>query len=118
MGYYPKLDGIPVPVGIVEQSVISPFSTRGEDLALIIIENLSATETFDGHAWASPNGVNGWVVEDNDAFVAIAPTKSRRLLLPADRIWIRLLGNFQAAPDNVRVTVFVIHNIVWQAAQR
>ena len=116
MGYYVKTDGVTVAVGIVEQSVIAPFSTRGEDLALIIIENLSVTETFNGYVWSSPNGNNGWVVEDNDAFVGILPMKSRRLLLPADRINLRLLGNFVAAPDNVRVTVYVLHNAVWTPA--
>ena len=116
MGYYIKTAGVTVPVGVVDQSVIAPFSTRGEDLALIVVENLSATETFTGYAWSSPNSTDGWVVEDNDAFVSILPTKSRRLLLPADRIWIRLLGYFVAQPDNVRVTVYILHNAVWVPA--
>ena len=116
MGYYVKTDGVTLPVGILEMEVIAPFCTRGEDLALIIIENLSVTETFDGHVWASPNGTNGWVIEENDAFVSILPTKSRRLLLPADRIWLRMLGNFVAQPDNVRVTIFILHNAVWVPA--
>lgn len=113
MSYFQKVNNKPVAVGIIEQTVIAPFSGRGEDAFLLVVENLSLTETFEGYAWSSPNGTNGWVVEDNDAFVGILPGKTRRLLLPQDRIWVRLLGNFVAGPATVRVDAILLHLPSW-----
>lgn len=106
--YYAKLDAIPVSVGVIEQTVIAATPTRGEDVLLLVVENLSATETFTGTAYNSPNGVSQWNAETSDEFVDIAPLKTRRYLVAPDRIYTRLLGNFVGAPGSVRVTVFVL----------
>lgn len=111
--YYTKFNAVSVAVGIIEQSIIAPFTTRGEDFALIVVENTSAVETFDGRVWASPNGINGWAVEENDAFAGIQPLKSRRLVLSSDRIFLRMLGNFVAGPSSVLVSVLQLHNVGW-----
>lgn len=116
MGYYRKMDAVRVPVGILPQTVIAPFNTRGEDRALIVVENLSLTETFEGTVWSSPNGVNQWVPETTDEFASMAAGGTpRRVLLPPDRLWIRLLGYFSAAPDEVRITLDLLRDPTWVA---
>ena len=116
MSYYPKIDAQTLAVGIIEQSVIAPFSGRGENPLLMVIENLSNTETFTGYAWTSPNGSTQWLVEPDDSFVDIPPGKTRRMLLPADRIWARVLGNFVGAPDSVRISAFLMFPTTWTPA--
>lgn len=116
MGYYRKLDAQSVPVGVVNQVVVAPFQTRGEDRVLIVIENLSLTETFEGTVWSSPNGTTQWVPETTDEFAAMAPAGTpRRLLLPPDRLWVRVMGYFSSAPDNLRVTVDLLRDPTWVA---
>lgn len=113
MSFYPKVDQVPVAVGILEQVVIAPFTGRGENPLLIVIENLSLTETFTGYAWTSPNGTTQWTQEPNDEFVDILPGKTRRMLLPSDRIWARVLGNFVAGPGSVRLSAFLLFPATW-----
>jgi len=95
-------------VGVVEQTIIDPTSCLGDDAILLIIENTSGVETFNGYAWASPDGVTQWNVEENDNFQAILPGKTRRMLLPADRLYVRVLGNFAGAPGTVRISVIML----------
>lgn len=106
--YYAKIDAQPVAVGVVEETVIDATPTRGEDVLLVTVENLSATETFTGVMYNSPNGATQWNAETSDEFVDIAPLKTRRYLVQPDRIFARLLGNFVGAPGSVRVSVFVL----------
>jgi len=105
----------PVSVGVIDQTVISPVNCLGDDFVLLLIENLSAAETFTGYAWSSPDGVTQWNVEENDNFVSIAPTKTRRMLLPADRMYVRVLGAFAGNPDSVRVSVVLFRSAVRRA---
>jgi hypothetical protein len=114
---YTKIDGLPVTVGVVNQTVIASFATRGEDFALIIIENLSNTEVFNGSVSSSHNGTTAWVNETNDAFEAMQPLTNRRFVLPTDRLNLRVQGYFDGAPAQVRVTVIIIHNTTWLPRQ-
>lgn len=103
-----SLDLVTKTIGVVEQTVVEPTSCLGDDAVLLIIENLSGVETFNGYAWASPNGVSQWNVEENDNFQGILPGKTRRMLLAADRLYVRVLGSFAGAPANVRITVIML----------
>lgn len=105
---YTKLDKVPVAVGVIQQAVIVPFSAQGEYQLLLIVENRSLTETFTGITASSADGVNGWVPELNDEFLSIAPGITRRMLLPQDRIWARVVGNFLLNPASVRVSVLLL----------
>lgn len=117
MSTYTKINGVAVNVGVVNQSVIDAFTTRGEDYALIVIENLSATEVFNGVVSSSHNGTSSWVDETNDAFLAMQPLTNRRFVIPTDRLFIRMQGYFDSAPGQVRVTVIIIHNTTWLPRQ-
>jgi len=101
----PTVERVPVAVGVVEQTILAPTDARGEDGLLIIIENPSLTDTVTAYAWCSPDGVNQWAVEDNDQFAPIPPGKSRRMLLPSDRLWVRVLGNYALGPASLYLTV-------------
>jgi hypothetical protein len=114
---FTKINSVPVSVGVVNQTIIAPFATRGEDFALIIIENLSATEVFNGVVASSHNGVSAWVNETNDAFLAMQPLTNRRFVLPTDRLNLRMQGYFDGAPGIVQVTVIIIHNTTWLPRQ-
>jgi hypothetical protein len=105
---YTKLDKVPVAVGVIQQAVVAPLTALGEYQVLIIIENLSLTETFTGVTSTSTDGLNGWVPELNDEFLSISPGIPRRMLLPQDRIWVRVLGNFLLNPASVRVTIIYL----------
>jgi hypothetical protein len=94
-----------VAVGVVEQTVLAANSLVGEDAVLLVIENLSGTQTFSGTVWNSPDGSTQWSQETDDSFLSTAPGISRRILLPADRLWVRVLGSFAGAPGSVRLTV-------------
>ena len=108
MPAFPKLVDSPVAVGVVEQSIVGPFSTRGEDIILIVIENSSATETLDAYVRTSPTGTSKWYREPDDAFGAMAPLTTRRYLLPPDRLWAQVLGQYQVAPATARVSLYVL----------
>lgn len=93
-----------VPVGVVEQTVLAATNIRGEDHFLIVLTNPSLTETFYGTCASSPNGVTQWTSELNDEFAEMAPGATRRMLLPADRLFARVTGRFGTAPDTIRLT--------------
>lgn len=94
----------PVAVGIVEQTVLEATNIKGLDYYLIVITNMSLTETFSGTVSSSPNGVTQWTDEASDEFVSMGPGVSRRYKVPGDRMWVRVKGNFGAAPDTIRLT--------------
>ena len=94
----------PVPVGVIDQSVLDPLNVRGEDHTLVILTNLTG-DTFEGSSASSPNGVNQWVPELNDEFASIGPNSSRRMLLSADRLFIRVTGRFLTTPGNINMSV-------------
>ena len=99
-------------VGVVEQSVLAATNIKGEDAFLIVLQNMSAVETFTGAASASPDGVNQWAVELNDEFASIGPGVTRRMLIPADRLWVRVTGNFVGAPDTLRMSTVRLRQAV------
>lgn len=113
MAFYPKLDQQNLAVGVIEQVIVAPFTGRGEQLFLLVIENLSLTETFTAQVWASPNGVTQWTKEADDAFVDMSPGTSRRVVIGADRIWARVLGNFVGGPGSIRITAFLLNPLTW-----
>jgi hypothetical protein len=90
-------------VGVVDQVVIAPTRVRGDDHFLIIITNPSADD-FEGASAASPNGVNQWTTELNDEFAIIPANTTRRMLLPADRLYIRVTGRFSTTPGQLLIT--------------
>jgi hypothetical protein len=96
---------VPVPVGIVQQTVIESTPMKGYDLLLFIIENTSLTETFTGVASTSPTGKSQWTNELSDEFISVGPGVTRRMLLAGDRLNGRVLGNFLANPASLHVTV-------------
>lgn len=108
MSIYKKLDDQPIAVGVISAPIVAPFNAGGERQVLYVIENISLTETFTGTVSSSPNGSTQWTAELSDEFASIGPGITRRLLLPLDRIWSRLVGNFLGAPDTVRVSVLLL----------
>lgn len=108
MSYYKKIDAVRTAVGIVEDEVVAAQCGRGEDNILLVIENLSLTEVFTATVQTSPNGMTQWSDELTDEFVDVPAGRTRRFLVPHDRIYARLLGNFVGAPDYVRISVFML----------
>jgi len=117
MAYFVKteIEARTVAVGVVQQAILAPQAFVGEDSMLVIIENLSATETFDGVAYSAPTSTGPWTAEANDEFQSIAPLTSRRMLLPSDRLYGRVLGNFQAAPGSIKLTVIFFRKAIRRA---
>lgn len=108
MSIYRKIDAQPIAVGVINAPIVAPFNAGGERQVLYVVQNISLTETFTGIVSSSPNGVTQWTDELSDEFASIAPGITRRLLLPLDRIWSRLNGNFLGAPASVRVSVILL----------
>lgn len=94
----------PVSLGIVSASVLPVMDIRGEDLVLVVITNMSAVDTFNGLSESSPNGLTQWASELNDEFAAIGPLVTRRMYFTSDRLFIRITGNFVAAPATLRIS--------------
>lgn len=107
------IDAEPVPVGIVQATVLGATNFKGYDWLIITLENQSLVETFAGIASCSPNGVDSWVNEVSDEFGSMGPGVSRRLVLPGDRLWARVLGNFGAAPDFMKLTTTYLRGRIY-----
>ena len=116
MSYYRRQNAVPVPVGVINQSVVAAVPSRGEDFTVIYLENASVTETFVGVISTAPTANGPWTDEADDAFNPLAPQKARRARLPPDRLWVRVLGNFLAAPGTVNVTVDSMRDPTWVRA--
>lgn len=101
-----------VPVGVITQTVMAPTDLAQSDSMLIVLENLSLTETFEGVTASSPNGSTQWVAELNDEFASIGPGVTRRMLLPADRRFVRITGKFVAAPDTMRISTVLFRTAI------
>lgn len=110
----PVVEARPLNVGIVQETVLAPLACAGEDSTVIIIENTSA-ETFDGVVYSAPTASGPWTQEPSDEFQGIGPATPRRMVLPADRIYLRVLGNFQAAPGTIRLSVLKLRSAVRRA---
>lgn len=97
----------PIDVGVVEGTVLAATNVTHEDMLLIVITN-NHTEDFTGSVSCSPNGVDQWVPELNDEFSAIPAGMSRRMLIPADRLWARVTGSFPTTPGTVSLTTTLL----------
>lgn len=110
-----EVDARPLSVGIIQQTILAPVSIAGEDSVVLIIQNTSGVETFEGWAYSAPNLTGPWTQETNDEFQSVGPGVTRRMVLPADRINVRVLGNFQAAPGTLKLTVTKLRSAVRRA---
>lgn len=99
-----ELEFKPVAVGVIDQTILAATSVKGEDHFLIVLSNPSLTETFYGACSSSPDGVNQWAEELNDEFAEVPPGRTRRMLLPADRLFVRVVGRFGTGPDTIRIS--------------
>lgn len=97
----------PVDVGVIEQPVLAATNVTHEDMLLIVITN-NHVEDFNGSVSCSPNGVDQWVPELNDEFAAIPAGMSRRMLVPADRLFARVNGAFPTTPGTVSLTTTML----------
>jgi len=95
---------LPVSVGVIDQTVMAARDIRGEDHTLLIITNPTAG-VFEGVTSSSPDGVNQWTPELNDEFASIPAGATRRMLLPADRLFVRVTGRFVSAPGSIYLSV-------------
>lgn len=100
----PGLQEVDVAVGVISKTVLDAVNFKGFTYLVIVLENRSLTETFSGVTSTSPNGQTQWTDELSDEFVSIPPLTTRRMVLPADRFWARVTGNFGAAPGTIRLT--------------
>lgn len=92
-----------VPITAIEGTILAPVNIRAEDAYLIVIHNPSLTDTVTATTASSMNGTDHWVAELNDEFNSIGPGVTRRMLIPADRLHVRVTGNFGLGPGNINV---------------
>lgn len=118
MAYFiePLVQNATKAVGIIDTTVQASTDCRGHDSLLVVLTNASATETFNGRASSSPDGTNQWADVDDDAFQAMGPGTTRRMtLLARDHLFIRVVGHFDGAPDNMNVSVIRLRSATRRA---
>jgi len=94
-----------VAITAIEGTIVAPVNLRSEDELLIVISNPSLTDTVTATTSSSANGTDHWVAETNDEFNSIGPGVTRRMLIPSDRLHVRVTGNFGSGPGNIEVAV-------------